>query len=62
MGKDTRQTEGLWQDSRHRERGLEEGECVPPPRGVFLSGTELNSQLLEGTWTAVGKAKSTGLG
>lgn len=62
MGKDMRQTEGLWQDSQHRERGLEEGERVPPPRGVFPLGTKLNSQLLEGKWTAVGKAQSTGLG
>lgn len=62
MEGDTRQTEGLWRDSRHRERGLQEGERVPLPRGRFPLGAELNGQLLEGKWTAVGKAKSTGLG
>jgi hypothetical protein len=61
MEEDTRQTEGLWRDSRHRERGLQEEERVPPPRGVFPSGAELNGQLPEGKWTPVGKAKSTGL-
>ena len=35
---------------------------MPPPRGVFPSGAELNGQLPEGKWTPVGKAKSTGLG
>ena len=48
MEEDTRQTEGLWRDSRHRERGLQDEERVPPPCGVCPSGAEVNGQLPEG--------------
>lgn len=61
-----------WKRTRGRLRAVA-GQLTPEsedwrkkerasPGGVFPSGAELNGELPEGKWTAVGKSQSTGLG